>query len=276
MHLTWLGWAGVELEAATGETLVIDALADPGAAFRVFGARVAGTPVPDVTPPASGRAVAGLVTHLHRDHADAGALAAALVPGAPVLEPTPFGGGAEENLGLAQANAELEAAGLARRGLAAWESTTIGPFAITALPAVDGFGDPQVSWLVEADGARVLHLGDTTFHGYWWRFAQRFGPIDVVLLPVNGAVCRFPHRRPASPLPAVLDPERAAIAAELVGARLAIPMHAEGYEIDGIYAPIPDAAAQFTASAAARSVATRTLALGESLDLASAAAGAPR
>lgn len=272
MQLKWLGWAGVELEAATGETLIIDALADPGAAFRAFGDRVAGTPVPEVTPATAGRAVAGLITHLHRDHADAGALVAALAAGAPVLEPTPFGGGPEENLGLAQTEAELTAAGLPREQVAPWGQLTIGPFTITALPAVDGFGDPQVSWLVEADGTRVLHLGDTTFHGYWWRIVQRFGPIDVALLPVNGAICRFPHRRPASPLPAVLDPERAAIAAELVGARLAIPIHAEGYEIDGIYAPIPDAAAQFTVEAEARRVATRTLGLGEVFALTSAAA----
>ena len=271
MHLKWLGWAGVELEADTGETLVIDPLLDPGAAFRVFGDRVVGTPVPEVTSATPNRAVAGLVTHLHRDHADAGALVAALQPGAPVLEPAGFGGGAEENLGLAQTEAELAATGLPRRQLSAWETATVGPFTITALPAVDGFGDPQVSWLVEVDGVRVLHLGDTTFHGYWWRIAQRFGPIDIALLPVNGAICRFPHRRPASPLPAVLDPERAAIAAELVGARLAIPIHAEGYEIDGIYAPIPDAAAEFSAAAGQRGVATRTLELGETLEFTPAA-----
>lgn len=274
MRLTWLGWAGVELEAATGETLVIDALEDAGAAFRAFGDRVAGTPVPAVTAPTPGRAVAGLVTHLHRDHADAGALAAALVPGAAVLEPAGFGGGTEENLGLAQAHAELAASGLPRRELAPWDTTTVGPFTITALPAVDGFGDPQVSWLVDVDGTRVLHLGDTSFHGYWWRIVQRFGPIDIALLPVNGATCRFPHRRPASPYAAVLDPEHAAVAAELVGARLAVPIHAEGYEIDGIYAPVADAAARFIATAEAHGVRTHAPQLGEPLDVIAAPAPA--
>ena len=118
-----------------------------------------------------------------------------------------------------------------RRG----RSVTAGPFTLTALPAVDGVGDPQVAWLVEAGGVRVLHLGDTMFHGYWWRMALRHGPFDVVLVPVNGAVVGFPHRTPASPLPVALDPEQAALAAELLGARLAIPIHAEGYEIDGVY-----------------------------------------
>ena len=162
-------------------------------------------------------AAAGLVTHLHRDHADAGALAAGLAPGAPVLEPAAGGGEGLEVLGLAQAEHELDAAGLERRRLEAWDTARIGPFAITAVPAVDGTGDPQVSWLVEADGTRVLHLGDTMFHGYWWRIALRAGPIDVALVPINGAVLDFPHRQPPSRLPGVMDAEQAAEAVRLLG-----------------------------------------------------------
>src|SRR5207253_401113 len=113
----------------------------------------------------AGRAVAGLVTHLHRDHADAGALAAALVSGAPVLEPPAGGGEGLEELALAQAEHELAAAGLTRRRVEPWESVTAGPFTLTALPASDGLGDPQVAWLVDAEGVRVLHLGDTIYHG---------------------------------------------------------------------------------------------------------------
>lgn len=267
MRLTWLGWAGVELEA-DGATVVIDPLADAGAVFAALGDRVAGTPAPAVVAPAAGKAVAGMVTHLHRDHADAGALAAALEPQAPVLEPLAGGGGPLEELALAQAEYELDAAGLARRRCAPWESVTAGPFTLTALPAVDGVGDPQLAWLVEADGVRVLHLGDTMFHGYWWRMALRHGPFDVVLVPVNGAVVAFPNRTPASPLPVAMDPSQAAIAAELLGARLAIPIHAEGYEIDGIYHPVPDGAAQFAEAAAERGVAARILELGETMEVA--------
>jgi L-ascorbate metabolism protein UlaG (beta-lactamase superfamily) len=211
--------------------------------------------------------VAGLVTHLHRDHADAGALAAALAPGAPLLEPPAGGGDATEQLGVAQAEHELAAAGLERRRLAPWESVTAGPFTLTALPASDGIGDPQVAWLVEADGVRVLHLGDTMFHGYWWRMARRHGPFDVVLAPVNGAVVGFPHRRPASPLPVAMDPAEAAIAAGILGAGLAIPIHAEGYEIDGIYQAVPDAAERFVAAAAERDVPARILAVGETFEI---------
>src|SRR3954451_13185102 len=262
MRLTWLGWAGVELEA-DGATVVVDPLEDAGAVFAPLGERSAGTPLPAVVAPSAGRAVAGLVTHLHRDHADARALAAALAPGAPVLEPPRAGGDAQENLALAQAEHELDAAGVERWRVAPWESATAGPFTLTALPSTDGLGDPQVAWLVESGGNRVLHLGDTMFHGYWWRMARRHGPFDVVLVPVNGAVLGFPHRRPASPLPAALDPDQAAIAAEILGAGVAIPIHAEGYEVDGIYQPMPDASERFAAEAAERGVPARILELGE-------------
>jgi L-ascorbate metabolism protein UlaG (beta-lactamase superfamily) len=265
MRLTWLGWAGVELEAG-GATVVVDPLRDPSAVF----ARLAGNadlPLPHVVPAAAGRAVAGLLTHLHRDHADADALTAALAPGAPVLEPHPGGGDELEELALAQADHELTAAGLDRRHVAPWESVTAGPFTLTALPAADGAGDPQVAWLVEAGGVRVLHLGDTMFHGYWWRMARRHGPFDAVLVPVNGAVVSFPNRRPASPLPVALDPAQAVIAAEILGARQAIPIHAEGFAVDGIYRPVPEPTARFAAAAAERGVPARILAVGETIEL---------
>jgi L-ascorbate metabolism protein UlaG (beta-lactamase superfamily) len=105
------------------------------------------------------------------------------------------------------------------------------------------------------------------FHGYWWRMARRHGPFDVVLVPVNGAVVGFPHRKPASPLPVALDPVQAAIAAGILGARLAIPIHAEGYEIEGVYRPVPDAAERFAAAAAEHDVPVRILEPGETIDL---------
>jgi L-ascorbate metabolism protein UlaG (beta-lactamase superfamily) len=275
MRLTWLGWAGAELEAGEA-TVVVDPLEDARAVFAPLGERAAGMSPPRVVPPSAGTAVAGLVTHLHRDHADAGALAAALAPGAPVLEPPAGGGEGLEELALAQAEHELSAAGLDRRRLAPWESLSAGPFTLTALPAVDGIGDPQVAWLVEAEGVRVLHLGDTMFHGHWWRMALRHGPFDAVLVPVNGAVLDFPHRRPPSPLPAALDPASAAIAAEILGARLAIPIHAEGYEIDGVYQPVPDAAERFAAAAEERAVPVRILDVGETIELSASPTPATR
>jgi L-ascorbate metabolism protein UlaG (beta-lactamase superfamily) len=265
MRVRWLGWAGVEIEA-DGAAVVIDPLADPGATFAPLGEEARGTKLPTVVAPeARGNAVAGLVSHLHRDHTDAGALAGALSKDAAVHEPTWPGGDDFENLSLAQSSSELERAGLKRRETEAWERLEAGPFALTALPAVDGLGDPQVSWLVEADGQRVLHLGDTVFHGYWWRMAKRHGPFDVVFAPINGAVIDFPHLQPPSPLAAALEPEQAALAGELLNARTLIPMHFDGFEIDPWYHPISDAAARFETATRERPYEARVLEPGESL-----------
>lgn len=239
MEIRWLGWAGVEIES-DGERVVVDPLADAEAVFAPLKQRGMSVDPPEVVAPGPG-AVAGLITHLHRDHADAAALAGALRGDAAVYEPRPFGGGATEQAALAQADAELSAAGLARHAADPWTTFEAGPFRLTALPAADGLGDPQVSWLIEAGGRRVLHLGDTIFHGWWWRIAQRFGAPDAVLAPINGARVSFPHRRPASSLPATLTPEQAMLAAELLGATTLIPIHYGGYALPGIYEPIPDA-----------------------------------
>jgi len=239
MRVRWLGWAGVEIEER-GERIVVDPLVDAGAVFAWLGERAAAMPRPEVISPRAG-ALAGLLTHLHRDHADATALTAALSTDASVYEPHGYGGSRTEQLAIAQADHELTAAELRRRPTAPWTSMTIGPFTVTGLPAVDGTGDPQVSWLIEAGGKRVLHLGDTMFHGWWWRVTERFGAPSVVLAPINGARVSFPHRRPASPVAAVMDPEQAALAAELLQADQLLPIHYDGYALPGLYEPVPDA-----------------------------------
>lgn len=272
MKVRWLGWAGVEIEA-DGAAVVVDPLADPGATFAALGEGVSGVKLPSVVAPeASGTAVAGLVSHLHRDHADAVALAGALAGDASVHEPMWPGGADLENLALAQSNAELERSGLERRALDAWGRVEAGPFTLTALPAVDGLGDPQISWLVEADGRRVLHLGDTLFHGYWWRMARRHGPFDVVLAPINGAVVDFPHLQPPSPREATMGPEQAALAGELLGAATVVPIHHDGFDAEPWYRPVSGAAERFAAAAAGRTYQARALRPGESFEVAAMAA----
>jgi L-ascorbate metabolism protein UlaG (beta-lactamase superfamily) len=246
MRVRWLGWAGVEVES-DGESVVVDPLDDAAAVFGWLGERAAGIRLPEVIAGRPG-AIAGLVTHLHRDHADAAALRAALTPGGPVYEPEDLDGNGLERAAVAQADQELAAAGLARCPTAPWTSTAVGPFTLTALPAVDGTGDPQVSWLIEADGVRVLHLGDTMWHGWWWRIAERYGPPHLVLAPINGARLTLPHRKPASPLTGALDPEQAALAGQQLRSERLVPIHYDGYEIPGVYEPVPDAVVRLRAA----------------------------
>jgi L-ascorbate metabolism protein UlaG (beta-lactamase superfamily) len=247
MRCRWLGWAGVEVEQ-DGDRLVIDPLGDPGALYAVLGDAAARVTLPEVVDPAPG-AVAGLVSHLHRDHADAPALKRALVEGAPVLLPEPGGGPTTEEAGLLQATRELEQEGLTLRHLRTWETVEIGPFTVTALPAADGTGDPQLSWAVEAGGQRIVHCGDTLFHGWWWRAALRAGPFDAAFLPINGAVLDFPWRQPPSPLPGAMTPEEAAVAAQALSAQRAVPMHFGAFDLEPYYRSIPDALDRFLTAA---------------------------
>ncbi|MBV9606941.1 MAG: MBL fold metallo-hydrolase [Solirubrobacterales bacterium] len=228
----------MEIEAQ-GERVVVDALQDAAAVFAWVGERASALALPEVVSARPG-AIAGLLTHLHRDHADAAALGAALDASAIVYEPVDYGGERRERLAVGTADRELTAAGLARQPTPVWTSTSAGAFTLTAVPAVDGIGDPQVSWLLEADGKRVLHLGDTIWHGWWWRIRERFGPPDVVLAPINGPRLMFPHRQPASSLPGAMEPEQAALAAELLLAERLVPMHYGAYHLPGLYEPVGD------------------------------------
>jgi L-ascorbate metabolism protein UlaG (beta-lactamase superfamily) len=114
-----------------------------------------------------------------------------------------------------------------------YEPVLLGDFTATPVPATDGYGDAQVSWIVSGGGRRILHCGDTLWHGTWWRIGRQYGPFDAAFLPINGA--RFEWRKPVSDVPAVLTPEQAVAAAIIVGAKLVVPIHygvsgAEGYK----------------------------------------------
>jgi L-ascorbate metabolism protein UlaG (beta-lactamase superfamily) len=187
----------------------------------------------------------------------------ALRADATVHEPVDYGGRGRERIAIMQADGELTAANVDRRQAVAWMTASAGPFTLTALPAVDGTGDPQVSWLVEADGKRVLHLGDTMWHGWWWRIRDRHGPPDVVLAPINGARLTFPHRQPPSSLPGAMDPGQAALAAELLHADRLVPIHYDGYAIPGVYEPVDDPLERL----AAASDRATPLKLGETIEL---------
>lgn len=156
----------------------------------------------------------------------------------------------------------------AAREVGLGEPVTIGGFTATATQAADGNGDIQYSWLVEADGIKVLHCGDTLWHGGFWRLVIQHGTIDAVFLPINGPAIDFPHRQPPSRLPSVMTPVQAASAAAVIGARVTIPIHYGLFDRPGRYEPVPDCEAAFMQAAAERGVTPVLLAPGESVDLA--------
>jgi L-ascorbate metabolism protein UlaG (beta-lactamase superfamily) len=81
MEVRRLAWAGLEVKAA-GQTAVVDLVED-------FSRLHGGNPPTEEIPPSpmAASAVAGLLTHLHSDHADVDALGRVLTPGAVVLRP---------------------------------------------------------------------------------------------------------------------------------------------------------------------------------------------
>jgi L-ascorbate metabolism protein UlaG (beta-lactamase superfamily) len=258
LQIRRLGWAGIELRAA-GRSLVIDLFEDRHAMAPLI-EEVTG-PLPAPSAPVD----VALVTHLHADHADPAAIGRAARPGVRVLRPGPAPGTdldraatIQAEQGLATLEAEVEV-------LEPWETREAGPFRVTAVPAVDGFGDPQVSWVVETAGRRILHGGDTMFHGAWWPIASRFKPFDAVFLPINGPICNFPHRLPPSPFPVAMTPEQAAAAATMLGTELAVPIHYDGIEVPGLYEQELDPAGSFVAAAARHRLESRILAPGELL-----------
>lgn len=244
MEIRRLGWAGVEL-GWQGRRIVIDLFEDNSPLEPFTG------PLHTETPAVEPGVDAALVTHLHSDHADPGAIARVLTADGTVLRPAPSAGGDLETIALAAAEAGFAEHGLEQVITAPWETRWVAGFEVTAVPAVDGFGDPQISWVVEAGGTRVLHAGDTVFHGHWWPIAMRCGPIDVAFLPINGARCDFPHRQPPSPFPAVLDPAQAAAAAAILGAGRVVPIHYDGIHQPPAYAQADDPVGSFELEAAA-------------------------
>lgn len=262
MRVRRLGWAGLEIEAA-GAVAVIDLFRDVGPMATFVGA--AREPLPG--PSAPGTVSVALVTHLHSDHTDPAALEQALAPDGVILRPAPAAGEGLETIAMATAEAGLALSGLTSQAVAAWETRRIGPFSITAVPAADGFGDPQVSWVVAADGRRIIHCGDTLFHGWWWLIRMRHGPFDAAFLPVNGPTVDLPHRQPPSSLPVAMDPVQAAEAAALLEAELAVPIHYNTLHKPPTYSQVDRPAETFAAAAGTRGVRTQLVAPGAWVDL---------
>jgi L-ascorbate metabolism protein UlaG (beta-lactamase superfamily) len=241
-----LSWAGVQI-CVENTTLLIDPLEN-----IPKGAGVAGEPHTKVAPSAE-KIDAALITHARDDHYDVQTLSAKLKPGGRVLCP-------------ASAAAAIAADGFKVTGLQNYDVTKIGPYTITALPAVDGLGGDQISFLIEVDGVRILHCGDTLWHGYWYKFAQDYGPINVAFLPVNGAQINLPGVPPTGQ-PVTMTPPQAAAAADVLCAEVACPIHYGMFNHPPGFVEWPNSASAFMAEAKKRGVSARLLEPGEEMML---------
>nr|WP_295932181.1 MBL fold metallo-hydrolase [uncultured Dyadobacter sp.] len=212
MKLQRLSWAGLKVEFE-GQVLLVDAVQN----------YQRGASIGPVTPFEFASATEAdfiLITHLHSDHYEKEVIQTVLKPDGQLISSD-------------QITGELSADGLNPHGIALGETYQAGNFAITAVFAMDGVGDKQVSWVIEAGGQRILHGGDTMWHNQFWQLGKTWEHFDAVFLPVNGAVVNIPRVAP-SPVPIALTPIQAITAARLLHADVLVPIH-YGFHKDGMY-----------------------------------------
>jgi L-ascorbate metabolism protein UlaG (beta-lactamase superfamily) len=117
-------------------------------------------------------------------------------------------------------------------GMAPWSSVEVDSVTVTAVPAqhgpdgTDHITGPVIGFVLEAPGAGKVYVsGDNASLDVVGVIAERFGPVDVAVL-FAGAVQR-PHRFDGAYL--TLSSDRAAMAAQILGARAVVPVHFEGW-----------------------------------------------
>jgi L-ascorbate metabolism protein UlaG (beta-lactamase superfamily) len=216
-----LCWAGIEVNNAR-ERILVDPLQNTDPLLSFLGRPwLPVVPIQNFSGPTH-----ALVTHVHLDHFDSETLRRVL--------------GSDGTVFCHKAISDrIAAAGLKVHGLVISETRAIGGVRVTAVPAHDWRGDDQVSWVIETEGARIFHGGDTIWHGYWWQIAQKHAPFDRAFLPVNGVLAVYPGLEPSG-LPATLTPEQAVIATRLLRAKALCPMHYEMFNNPPIYVEQPN------------------------------------
>lgn len=235
-----LTWAGVKLSDAD-TTVFIDAIGTD-----IWDGNAPGGLVPVTS---DTRRTYALITHAHNDHFDVATLKDVLGDSGYVI--------CHESI----------ATYVASRGFqvipaATWEPVRRGGFIFTPVPAEDGFGAEQVSWVISWGDQSYFHAGDTLWHGQWDMIGAQYGPFDAAFLPINGARIQ---RDPVQETPAVLTPEQAVDAALQLRARTAVPIHYGG-ESPPAYVEVAEPLETFLKVAERRKLPVQALQPGESLD----------
>jgi L-ascorbate metabolism protein UlaG (beta-lactamase superfamily) len=258
-RITYVGHATVRLDLA-GTSLLTDPALRSRMLLRVIERR---------PPSPAAEVVAGLdavlVSHLHPDHLDFPSLRR-IGRDVPVVVPA----GAGRTLRRRGFEGAIE--------LAVGEATRIGAAEVGAVPA-DHDGrryklGPRVDAIgfeIRAGGRRLYFAGDT---GLFDEMAELAGGLDVALLPIGGWGPKVGPRH--------LGPRRAARAAAITGAAIAIPIHWGTLLRAGLASRRPelltDPPREFVARLAELAPETepRVLAPGESLTLAGASGARSR
>jgi L-ascorbate metabolism protein UlaG (beta-lactamase superfamily) len=197
-----LDWAGIRIEA--GDTVAyIDAVTPEDAKIKAMSFA------------STMKNRHGLITHEHDDHYDQ-----------PYLESLI---GVNGTLICHRATmASIERGNFRVKGQNLWEPAFLprsgSDMIAIPVPASDGFGLNQVSWVIKFGGKTIIHCGDTMWHGHFVDIGTIYGPFDYAFMPINGArqtAGRFVDQG----LPMVLTPEQAVAAAQSLKAKVLVPIH---------------------------------------------------
>jgi L-ascorbate metabolism protein UlaG (beta-lactamase superfamily) len=246
-RVTWLGHASWLIQIG-GVSLLVDPVLGqsiPGFIKRNVDAPLSPEALPSIT--------AQLVTHNHYDHMDLPSLRAV---GAPVVA----GIGNGRSVGGHPAVTEL----------GWWDTAEVSGVRVTFVPSQHwsrrALEPPnRALWggfVVESEGLRVYHAGDTAYFEGFQEIGRRFPRIDAALLPIGAYDPAWfmskQHMNPAEALKAFAD----------LGARRVIAMHWGTFKLTD--EPLDEPPVLFREGAAARGLgqeAAQVAAIGETIAL---------
>jgi L-ascorbate metabolism protein UlaG (beta-lactamase superfamily) len=154
-----------------------------------------------------GRIDAVVVSHEHYDHCDLDTLASGGFDlGVPLIGP-----GTVAAIARGKGFRDL-------RAIEAWEATTVGDLTVTATPGQHGVH--EVTFVIQAAERTVFFGGDSLRVPELDTIPDRFGHVDLAILPTNGLCIRPMNLRQV-----VMDAEEAAGLTAVLKPTLAVPHH---------------------------------------------------
>ncbi|MFJ3446585.1 MBL fold metallo-hydrolase [Streptomyces sp. NPDC086081] len=154
-----------------------------------------------------GRVDAVVISHEHYDHCDLDSLVAGgLDLGTPLIGP-----GTVSSIARSKGFRDV-------RTVEAWEATSVGDLTVTATPGQHGVH--EVTFVIQAYGRTVFFGGDSLRVPELDLIPERFGHIDLALLPTNGLCVR-----PLNLEQSVMNAEQAAGLTAVLKPTLAVPHH---------------------------------------------------
>jgi L-ascorbate metabolism protein UlaG (beta-lactamase superfamily) len=228
MEIQKLTWASVLIRSKE-ISILIDPLGAPiKQQERPLAARLGEPLEPVISLKGIERPSVVLVTHIHPDHFDYQSIHENYGDNIPIYVPMESSGYVKK-LGFRNVT-----------GVFLNEEFELNHIKCTASYSVDGYGTPQVSWVVNDGIHTLIHCGDTQWHGHWWKMEQQFGPIHIACLPVNGPILNVSGLKTQSHLPACLTPEEAIEASNILGTAYLVPIHFKTFNNPPYYCETDD------------------------------------